>query len=517
MSITTRTLAAFSAVAALVLTSCASDDPAQPEETQAATVPDVPEGLEPFYDQTIAWETCDNTADFQCSSVTVPMDYDNPGDQSIDIQLSRSSETADEAPMLINPGGPGASGISFVQDSLEFVFSEELLENTSPIGFDPRGVGESEPIQCETAEEFDASRETVHDPSTPEGWAASVEDNEAYAQQCLERSGEIFGFVDTASAAKDMDVIRAALDEPELDYFGISYGTKLGATYAELFPDHVGKLVLDSVLPPSAETLEVSKAQSAGFEQSLDAWAQWCAASQECNVGQPSDADSVMTAVTDFIDQVEEEPLTYPDGRSQPVSDLFFGIVTPLYSEDTWPILALAFEQALEDDYDNSDYQPLFLVLADTYHGRDDSGEYSNDSAAFNAINCLDFTGEEKTYEQAAQEAAELAEEAPLFGPYLSYSTGCNGWPVDANDPVGETKAEGSDTIVVTGLTSDPATPIHFSHDLADQLDNSVHITVEGQGHGAYSPDNECIVEAIDGYLLEDEVPEDEMVCAETP
>lgn len=510
MPTTTRILAAFGAVAGLVLTSCASDDPDPSTSNQAESAPD---GLETFSEQTVAWDTCEDNDEFECGTVEVPMDYENPDDETIDIHLTRNAKTADEQPMLVNPGGPGSSGIAFVQDSLSFVFSDNLLENTSPIGFDPRGVGASEPVQCETAEEFDASREIVHDPSTQDGWDATVEDNEAYAQQCLERSGEIVGFVDTTSAAKDMDVIRAALDAPQLDYFGISYGTKLGATYAELFPEQVGKFVLDSVLPPSAETFEVSKAQSAGFEQSLHAWAQWCADSSECNVGQNGDAESVMTTVKDFIAQVEEEPLTYPGGRSQPVSDLFFGIVTPLYSQDSWEVLALAFEQALADDYSNSEYRPLFLYFADTYHGRDDSGQYTNDTAAFNAINCVDYTGEDKTFEQAEQEADELAEGSPIFGKYLSYSAGCNGWPVDPVDPIEETDAEGSETIVVTGLTSDPATPIHFSHELADELDNSVHITVEGEGHGAYSKENECIVEAIDSYILDDELPEDEMVC----
>lgn len=510
MSITTRTLAAVATAAALVLTACASNETDSPGSSQAETAP---EGLEQFYAQDITWDTCDDRDAFECGTVEVPMDYENPDDESIEIHLTRAVDTATEQPLLVNPGGPGSSGIAFVQDSLEYVFSDELLENTSAIGFDPRGVGVSEPIQCETGEEFDASREVVHDPSTPDGWEASIEDNEEYAQRCLERSGEIVGFVDTASAAKDMDIMRAALDVPQLDYFGISYGTKLGATYAELFPDQVGQFVLDSVLPPSAATFEVSKAQSAGFEQSLHAWAQWCAETPDCNVGQPDDADSVMTAVTDFLDEVEQQPLTYPDGRSQPVSDLFYGIITPLYSQDSWELLALAFEQAMEGDYKNSDYRPLFLYFADTYHGRDESGEYSNDTAAFNAINCLDFTGEEKTYDQAAQEAEALAEDAPIFGKYLSYSAGCNGWPVDPIEPVEETDAEGSDPIVVTGLTSDPATPIHFSHELADELDNSIHITVEGEGHGAYSKENDCIVDAIDGYILEDELPEDEMVC----
>lgn len=511
MSITTRTLTALGAVAALVLTACASDDT---DAQNGSQVESAPEGLQGFYDQEIAWDTCEDNDEFECGTVEVPMDYDNPEDESIDIHLTRASETADEQPMLVNPGGPGASGISFVQDSLGYVFSENLLENTSSIGFDPRGVGKSAPVQCETGQEFDASRETVYDPSTPEGWQASVEDNQAYAEQCLERSGEIVGFVDTASAAKDMDVIRAALGEPQLDYFGISYGTKLGATYAELFPDQVGQFVLDSVLPPSAETFEVTKAQATGFEESLHAWAQWCAESDECNVGQPGDAESVLTTVTDFIEQVEEEPLTYPNGRSQPVSDLFFGIVTPLYSQDSWSLLALAFEQAIEGDYANSEYRPLFLYFADSYHGRDESGEYSNDTAAFNAINCLDFTGDDKSYEEAAQEADELASDAPIFGQYLSYSAGCNGWPVDPTDPVGETDADGSDPIVVTGRTSDPATPIHFSHELADSLDNSIHITVEGEGHGAYSRENDCIVEAIDSYILNEDLPEDEMVCS---
>ena len=512
MSKPTRTLAALGAAAALVLTACTpNDDPESTEQDQAESAP---EGLEAFYDQDIAWEDCEGQDAFECGTVEVPMDYENPDDATIDIHLTRSVETADAQPVLFNPGGPGASGISFVQNSLGSMLSDNLAENISAIGFDPRGVGASEPVECLSAEEFDESREIVLDPSTPEGWETSIEENEAYAEQCLERSGDIVGFVDTASAAKDMDVIRAALGAPQLDYFGISYGTKLGATYAELFPEQVGQFVLDSVLAPSAETLEVTKAQSAGFEQSLRAWADWCAETAECNVGEDDDAESVMTAVTDFIDRVEDEPLTYPNGRSQPISDVFFGIVTPLYSRDSWELLALAFEQGIENDYASSQYQPLFLVFADAYHGRDQAGEYSNDTAAFNAINCLDYTGSNKTYEQADAEAEEIAADAPIFGPYMSYSTGCNGWPVDPAEPIGDTVAEGSDPIVVTNLTSDPATPIHFSHELADELDNSIHIAVEGEGHGAYSPDNECIVEAIDNYILNDELPEDGMVCA---
>ena len=511
MSQTIRALAALGTIAALALTACASGNDATPQiESQGESVP---EELTSFYDQEIAWDICDDNSDFECGTVEVPLDYDNPDDTSIEIHVTRAVETADQQPVLFNPGGPGASGIDFVQDSVGYMLSDRLAENISAIGFDPRGVGVSEPVRCLTGEEFDESRETVYDASTPDGWEASIQETEELGEQCVERSGEIVGFVDTASAAKDMDVIRAALDEPKLDYFGISYGTKLGATYAELFPDNVGKFVLDSVLAPSAETFEVTKAQSAGFEQSLHAWAQWCAESDECNVGTDGDPESVLTAATDFIAQVDEEPLTYPNGRSQPVTDLFFGIVTPLYSRDSWELLALAFEQGIAHDYETSDYQPLFLVFADAYHGRDSSGEYSNNTDAFNAINCLDYTATNKTFEQAAEEAEELAENAPIFGPHMSYSSGCNGWPVDPAEPIGTTDAEGSDPIVVTNLTSDPATPIHFSHQLADQLDNSIHITVEGEGHGAYSADNECIVDAIDNYILDEELPEDGMVC----
>ena len=173
----------------------------------------------------------------------------------------------------------------------------------------------------------------------------------------------------------------------------------------------------------------------------------------------------------------------------------------------------MAFEQGIENDFANSDYQPLFLFLADAYHGREPNGEYSNNMDAFNAINCLDYTATEKTLDQATVEAEELAENAPIFGPAMSYSTGCNGWPVEPAEPIGPTVAEGSDPIVVASLTSDPATPIHFSRQLAKELDNSLHITVEGEGHGAYSPNNDCIVEAIDSYILDDELPEDGLVC----
>ncbi len=511
MAQTLRSLAALGTIAALAFTACTNGNDAEPNiESQHTAVPDELAG---FYDQQIDWQQCEEHAEFDCGTVEVPMDYTNPAAESIDIHLTRAQDTADQQPMLFNPGGPGSSGIEFVQDSLSYMLSDRLAENISAIGFDPRGVGVSEPVRCVTGEEFDESREEVLDSSTPEGWEASIEETQELGEQCLERSGEIVGFVDTASAAQDMDVIRAALDEPALDYFGISYGTKLGATYAELFPDNVGKFVLDSVLAPGAETFEVTKAQSAGFEESLHAWAAWCAESSECHVGQDGDPDSVLTAVTDFIAEVEAEPLSYPDGRSQPVSDLFFGIVTPLYSRDSWELLALAFEQGIANDYETSDYQPLFLVFADAYHGRDPSGEYANTSDAFNAINCLDYAAADKTFEQATQEADELAEHAPIFGPQMSYASGCNGWPVEPAEPVGEIAADGSDPIVIANLTSDPATPLHFSQQLAEQLDNSIHITVEGEGHGAYSAENECIVEAIDGYVLDDELPEDGLVC----
>ncbi len=508
MSKTTRTLATVGAITALVLSGCANDDVADHAMPDTA-----PSELASFYEQDIAWDACDDNDDFECGTVDVPLDYDNPGAETIQIHVTRAEENADQQPVLFNPGGPGSSGVSFVQDSVEGMLSERLAENISAIGFDPRGVGASEPVECLTGPEFDESRETVHDASTPQGWAASIEKTEEFGQKCLERSGDIVQFADTVSAAKDMDVIRAALDLPKLDYFGISYGTKLGATYAELFPEQVGKFVLDSVLAPSAETFEVTKAQSAGFEQSLHEWAQWCAESSECNLGEPGDADSVLAAVTEFLERVEEEPLQYPNGRIQPASDLFFGIVAPLYSRDSWDLLAIAFEQGIENDFANSDYQPLFLVFADAYHGREPTGEYSNNMDAFRAINCLDYTANEKTLEQATDEAQELADNAPIFGPSMSYSTGCNGWPVEPAEPIGPTDAEGSDPIVVASLTSDPATPIHFSRQLAEELDNSIHITVEGEGHGAYSPDNECIVEAIDGYIVDGDVPEDGLVC----
>lgn len=508
---TLRLLAALGTGAALALTGCAGGDDVTPNvESRSETVPDE---LTEFYEQDLDWQQCEDRADHDCGTVAVPLDYANPGDDSIEIRLTRAQETADEQPMLFNPGGPGASGIDFVQDSLSYMLSENLADNISGIGFDPRGVGQSEPVRCVTGEEFDESREEVFDSSTPEGWQESIKETEQLGEQCLERSGQIVGFVDTASAAKDMDIIRAALGEPQLDYFGISYGTKLGATYAELFPQNVGKFVLDSVLAPSADTFEVTKAQSAGFEQSLHDWAAWCADSQQCNVGEDGDAESVLQAVTDFIAAVEEEPLTYPDGRVQPVSDLFFGIITPLYSRDSWDLLAIAFEQGIANEFATSDYQPLFLVFADAYHGRDANGDYTNTTDAFTAINCLDYSAPDKTFDEAAAQAEELAEHAPIFGPHMSYSSGCNGWPVEPAEPVDDIVAAGSDPIVVTNLTSDPATPLHFSHQLADQLENSIHLTVEGEGHGAYAPDNECIVAAIDGYILADELPEDGLVC----
>lgn len=517
---TRRRAAAPALVAALALTlaACAgsggSGTAASPEQTGATGdgMPEVPAGLETYYSQELAWADCE-AVDAQCATVTVPLDYAEPDGETIELSVMRAAALEPDGaigPLFVNPGGPGGPASQMVEQAAYF-FTPELREDYDIVALDPRGVGESTPVTCFSAPELDTALAASYDTSTPEGVDAYLAEAQRIADQCAQNSGvDLLAHISTAEAARDFDVVRHLLEAPTFDYLGFSYGTFLGAMYADLFPQNVGRMVLDGGMDPTLTNAEVVAGQAQGFEAELRAWAEDCLTGTNCPfTGTP---DEVVAQVGDLLEAVNDTPLPSASGRSVTGSLATMGVITPLYSQATWDYLTQALTQAVRQR-DGS----TLLLLADLSSGRQEDGTYrSNSSEALWAVNCADYpvNGDRADWDAEAQ---QLAQDAPVFGPALAYSEGmCAAWPQEAQaaGPVEPLTADGAPPIVVIGTTGDPATPYAWSRSLADQLSSGVLVTFEGHGHTAYSTlAPACVRDAVDDYLLEGTVPEDGLTC----
>ena len=514
-------LAAASAVVVLAgMTACTGDtepqDSAAPSPSGAATtasadvIGDVPDDLMRYYSQDVSWGDCEDSSSdkFRCATVDVPLDYANPGGKSIELAviLAESGDPA-KGTILLNPGGPGGSGYDIVHDSVDFVTTDRLREDFNVLGFDPRGVGRSTPVECLTDAELDALREEYYDPSERAGLEAARAEAKELADKCAENSGDLLGFVDTVSAARDMDILRAVAGDQQLNYLGFSYGTFLGATYAELFPDKVGRMVLDGALDPSASNEEITLGQAEGFENAIRAYVEDCLTSSGCPLS--GSTDQAIETIRSLIASVEASPMTAKDGRTVTVSTFVTGFIVPLYNSDNWPILTQAIDDALKGD------PSTMLYLADLNADRQPDGTYgSNTTVAFTAVNCLDYpmTADD---EQMALDAKQLEEASPTIGKFLAYGgITCEPWHYTPVNTPHEINASGAPEMLVIGTTGDPATPYKWSVALAEQLDSATLVTWEGEGHTAYGRGDDCVANTVDDYFIDGTVPSGDKVCS---
>ena len=481
--------------------------PSTAEPTFAPVDEDMPKALARYYRQGVTWTDCGGS--FECATVDVPLDYADPGGESISIALKRLPATDPQArlgSLLVNPGGPGGSGIQLVEAAPDFV-SDSVLAAYDVVGFDPRGVGQSTPITCVDDARLDELRAVVHDRTTPEGLAAARADAEELAQACAENTGELLGYVDTTSATRDMDVLRGVLGDEQLSYLGFSYGTSLGASYADLFPERVGRLVLDGAVDPELDYVELGVQQAEAFERTLRTYVADCQAGEDCPL--TGDVDAGLEQLTRFLDLLVGSPLETGTDRPLTQSLAVSGIFLALYDDAYWPILTEALTSALRDG-DGS----ALLFLADLSADRESGGGYSSNSwVAFQAITCVDFPVDAS---QAAMdaEAARLREVAPTVGDFFAYGeVTCDVWPIAPVGAPGRLDVTGTEPILVVGTTGDPATPYPWSESLAEQLDGSVLLTFDGEGHTAYGRSNACVQDAVDAYLIEGTLPEAGLVC----
>ncbi|MHB1064810.1 MAG: alpha/beta hydrolase [Georgenia sp.] len=504
-----RRPAAFVAllVGALTLAACTGtpEDPPTPQVTDP--MPAVPEALTAYYDQELTWQDCGDGG-VECTDVLVPLDYDDPAGADITLAVQRlRADGAAIGSLLINPGGPGSPATDLLA-AAPTMFSADLLAAYDVVAVDPRGVGGSTPVDCVSDPELDVILSGTSGTSDADGIAEYQAEATELAAECAASTGPLITEVDTVSAARDMDVVRHLLGEARLDYLGFSYGTYLGAVYAETFPDRMGNFVLDGAMDPRLGLHETTLAQAVGFEKALHAYVADCLEGAECPLS--GSVDDGVGQVATLLDVTADTPLPTSDGRELTSSLAFSGISLPLYQSEIWFLLSQALAQAMNEG-DGS----MLLYLADLYAGRATDGTYASNTVEANwAINCLDYggAGDPATWEA---EAAELAEAAPTFGPLLAYGgVLCAEWP---GDPVGNRgaaiTAAGAPPIMVVGTTGDPATPYEWSVALADQLASGFLVTYEGEGHTAYGRSNECVTAAVDAFLIDGAVPEEGLTC----
>ncbi|MFF1883917.1 alpha/beta hydrolase [Pseudarthrobacter sp. NPDC058196] len=509
-------LAAVRAVGAMALVmalaSCSllnGGDKTPPEAATAKADPSIvasaPAGLEKFYSQEVVWQPCEG--EFQCAKVTVPLDYANPAGDTIQIAALRAPSTGKKTgSLLVNPGGPGASGYDFVKDAAATHFSASVRNAYDLVGFDPRGVKRSAPVTCMTDAERDAARAKTYALETDTGLATALADNKAIAAQCAAQTGPVLAHIDTVSAAKDLDVLRAVVNDTKLNYLGYSYGTFLGSTYASLFPDNVGRMVLDGALDPSISNEDLTSGQARAFEKAIHTYVASCQRQGKCPL--TGGVDSGVQQIRDLIDAVQQTPRTAKDGRLVNATTFVSGLITPLYNDQSWPALTQALEAAMNGDVS------LVLRLADISADRSTDGSYtSNSTFAFNAINCLDYPMVSDTAGMRAEEK-RLEQDSPTFGYFFAYGgTSCADWPYKNVRTPQAVEYSGSSPIVVIGTTGDPATPVDWAASLRKQLGNASLLTWKGEGHTAYGRANSCLEDSVDNYLVGGKAPADNTVC----
>ena len=528
VDINRRTIAAttVAVVAALGLTACSgsstpgpaptssgvtasagsnSSTPTAPLSTRSSDVSGgVPADLRKFYDQKLVWKQC-GASTFSCSTLTVPEDYSDPSGKTLQIAVIKDQLVSHPiGSLIVNPGGPGGSGVTFVREASE-AFST-LLQHFSLVSFDPRGVGESDPIRCVSSAFLDHSTNMNPVPTTSPEIAAAVNEARTFANDCYKRNGQYLEHVGTIDAARDMDVLRAAVGDAKLTYYGASYGTYLGAKYAQLFPTHIRAMILDGAVNPAQSTMSSDRQQAIGFETDLHDFLVNCVQSSNCSLG--STVAAATQELHNLVAQVTAHPIPAANGRMLGPGLFFSGLASGFYDASDWPDLRAAISEVQQGN------PTLMIEFADELNERNANGTYTNLIESNTAINCVDRPSPKSlsTYEKDARSDAKVA---PFFGAAIAWSSlPCAYWrvpPVEQAHPVHAPDA--SATILVMGTTHDPATPYRQAQELTKQLGKAQLVTLVGDGHTAYIYGNTCIDSAANNYLIDLKLPPKGLRC----
>jgi pimeloyl-ACP methyl ester carboxylesterase len=509
-----RILAAVAALAAvpMLLSGCFLLPPSGAgDATSTPTDETVDAALEPYYKQIVQWKDCEDG--FQCATIIAPMDWDDPSEET-DIELAlirRPAGGTAQGSLFMNPGGPGASGVDFVRDGLDFAYDQRLADRFDIIGWDPRGVGRSTPVTCYDDAELDQFIFGL--PEAPTGtqeWVDEVVQSSIdFGQACLQNTGDVLQFIDTRSTVRDLDMMRAIVGDEKLNYFGYSYGSDIGSIYVDEFPDRTGRVVVDGATDSSISVFEVGLVQTRGFQRALENYLEACPGLfDDCPF--TGDLTRDLATVRALYDRYDADPIPAEDGRLMDAGVLDIAMSMALYSKDSWPFLNDLFSEAQDGVTDTA------FFLADYYYSRDTDGTYLDNSLeAFLAIYCVDYPVE--TDPAVLQEQQRLLQEASPTTyrdqPAIGDPT-CANWPFQyLGPPLAPLTGAGAPPVLVVATTGDPATPYEWGVALSEQLESAQLITFNGEGHTAYGQGDACIQSTVDDYLIDGTVPAEDPNC----
>ena len=491
-------------VGAVFMASCSSGSSVT---STSDSSPQATESTAPaFLPSSFTWSECENAEPdsiVTCSILEVPYDYEDPAIGSFSLFVKKRS-VEDPAKrigsLLVNPGGPGFGGSSLADDAY-YYFSSDLLERFDIIAWDPRGTGESTPaVDC--VDTYDEYFGLDSPPDNDEEIQALIDASQQFNDECLARSGEILPYISTEASARDMNSIRLALGEDKISYLGFSYGSELGATWTTLFPDTVRAAVLDGAVDPDSNSTDEGKSQAKGFEQQLTAFLEQCSARVSCKFHSKGNAEA---AFDKLIADLDANPLVVSSDRT-PVTQgvAYTAIAQAMYSDFYWPQLEAALKSAQLGDGSG------LLSLYDQYFQRQDDGTYGNELEAFLSISCLDDPGA-TSVEEVNSKVDEFVAIAPRLGANFAYGYSCALWPIPPAPRV-EITGKGAGPIVVVGTTGDAATPLESTRKMAKKLEQGILIVVSANQHTGYGA-NACVTKAVDGYLIDLVVPQNELTC----
>jgi pimeloyl-ACP methyl ester carboxylesterase len=451
------------------------------------------------------WTACDGSTntEVECGNIEVPFDYADPEQGSFVLYIKKhnAANPADRiGSMMVNPGGPGFGGSSLADDA-EYYFSQDLIDRFDIIAWDPRGTGESTPaVNC--VDTFDEYFGLDSPPETPEEKQALIDASQAFNDKCAENSGTILPFISTKASAQDINSLRLALGEEKVSFFGFSYGSELGTTWATMFPETVRAIVVDGAVDPTASSIQEGMSQAKGFEGQLATFLKQCSERTTCEFHNNGDAEA---AFDKLVLDIDAKPLEVSKDRTLVTQGvLFTAVAQAMYSDYYWPQLSEALSAAQGGDGKG------ILQLYDDYYQRKDDGTYGNELEAFLAISCLDDPGATST-EEVDSHIADFIAAAPRLGGNFAYGYSCALWPVEQAAKVTIT-GKGAGPIVVVGTTGDAATPLSSTRKMAQGLEQGILIVVDANQHTGYGANN-CVVKAVDDYLIKLTVPANETTC----
>ncbi|WP_341729164.1 alpha/beta hydrolase [Brooklawnia sp.] len=446
--------------------------------------------LQAYAGQQLSWTDCGG---YRCATFLVPLDWHDPGAQAITVAMKMRPASAEPhlGPLFINPGGPGGSAQDYVDG-----FPTSGLEQFDVIGLDSRGSGESTPVVCGTGAQTDAYFDADFTPDDQSEREALIAGQRAFNQECRDNSGALLDHISTVETSYDYDLARRLLGVEKLSFLGTSYGTYLGAVYAELYPTRISRMVLDSAVNPQPDSDVI---QAEGFDRNIQAFAAWCATDGGCGLGESE--QQVIDAVVAFIDSLDAHPLAASGGRLLTQSQAVSAVALYFYfGSDVYQELAAMLRYATASA-DGS----YLLQVADTVNDRQPDGSYAAMAYAFPAISCADEAdhGVQAAFDDWTGRNRELA---PVFGRLFGPNLVCPLWTAKAAPSIDFTGKDAPPILIVQN-TGDPATPYENGEMMASELESATLVTREAAGHGAYDAGSGCIDWIVVDYLVNGTVP----------